>query len=76
MAQFTMKELIVLAYRGIEASEREIAEAKASLNKLYNDLLEEEKKQAEKVKAEEDKQEPDLKEDKKEKSDKQAKKAE
>lgn len=76
MTQFTMKDLIVLAFRGIEASEREIAEAKASLNRLYNDITEEEKNQAEKAKAEGDKKEADSKEDKKEKTAKQVKKAE
>lgn len=56
MKELSIKDLLVLAYRGLEAAERETNELKATINKMFNDTVEAEKKQqeeAEKAKAEE-----------------------
>lgn len=56
MKELSIKDLLVLAYRGLEAAERETNELKATINKMFNDTVEAEKKQQEedeKAKAEE-----------------------
>lgn len=56
MKELSIKDLLVLAYRGLEAAERETNELKATINKMFNETVEAEKKQqeeGEKAKAEE-----------------------
>ncbi len=47
MKELSTKELLTLAYRGLEAAERETNELKATIVKMFNDTVEAEKKQQE-----------------------------
>ena len=45
MKELSIKDLLVLAYRGLEAAEKETNELKATINKMFNETVEAEKKQ-------------------------------